>query len=33
MAKTLDLKDKRWQGQFFGMGKEDIDKLVKAQGN
>lgn len=28
MAKTLDQKDKRWQGQFFGMKQEDIDKLL-----
>lgn len=34
IAKTLKIKDARWQGQFFGMSKEDIDKLMKiTQGN
>ena len=30
IAKTLKIKDARWQGQFFGMGKQDIDRLMKA---
>jgi len=32
LAKTLKLKDARWQGQFFGMSKDAIDQLMKAQG-
>lgn len=33
LAKTLKLKDARWQGQFFGMSKDAIDQLMKAQDN
>jgi hypothetical protein len=28
VAKTLKIKDARWQGQFFGMRREDVDRLT-----
>lgn len=34
VAKTLKIEDERWQGQFFGMSKDDIDRIMRrARGN